>query len=141
MRPFTLPTPTRARTTPTGLTGESARRSLPSCCRRFRKKMENPHSRSGWARPPTCILNPIWNLPYSDNPEAVRAYDEARNGYERHDLQAEITSLKRAVEIDPKFTRAWLWLGEIYMFARQPEQALQAYRKAVNVDPQEALSY
>src|SRR6267378_7694338 len=193
MRPFTLPTPTRARTTPTGLTGESARRSLPSCCRRFRKKMvgsptdvhleshvelpkgyspelpknvdlkedfaeyhatyaikdgmlltqraflvklrevpvskyelykkfskvvENDHNLyialSSGKSSPMSYQDGIWNLPYSDNPEAVRAYDEARNGYERHDLQAEITSLKRAVEIDPKFTRAWLWLGEIY---------------------------
>ncbi|OLB87217.1 MAG: hypothetical protein AUI17_03065 [Acidobacteriales bacterium 13_2_20CM_2_55_5] len=113
--------------------------------KKFSKVVENDHNLyialSSGKSSPMSYQDGIWNLPYSDNPEAVRAYDEARNGYERHDLQAEITSLKRAVEIDPKFTRAWLWLGEIYMFARQPEQALQAYRKAVNVDPQEALSY
>ena len=91
--------------------------------------------------PPTSYQDAIWKLPYSDNPEAARAYDEARNAYERRDLQGEIASLKRAVEIDPKFTRAWLWLGEIYMFAKQPEKALKAYRKAIEVDPQEAVSY
>ena len=90
---------------------------------------------------PTAYQDAIWKLPYSDNPEAVRAYDDARNGYERHDLQGEIASLKHAVEIDPKFTRAWLWLGEIYLFAQQPDKAVQAYRKAIDVDPQEAVSH
>jgi tetratricopeptide (TPR) repeat protein len=49
--------------------------------------------------------------------------------------------LKRAVEIDPKFVRAWLWLGEIYKATRQNDQALQSYRKAIEIDPEQAVSY
>jgi tetratricopeptide (TPR) repeat protein len=82
----------------------------------------------------------IWKLPYSENPEAARAYDQAKDEYDKHDTQAEIASLKRAVEIDPKFTRAWLWLGEIYKFTRQSDLAVQAYRKAVDID-QQPVSY
>ena len=83
----------------------------------------------------------IWELPYSNNPEAARAYDEARNQFQKGNTLLEITSLRRAVEIDPKFTRAWLWLGEIYRFTRQADLALQAYQKAVEVAPQEPVTY
>ncbi len=85
--------------------------------------------------------NEIWNLPYSQNAEAARLYDDAREQYQRNDTQAEVASLKRAVEIDPKFVRAWLWLGEIYKFLRQNDQALQAYRRAIEADPQQSVSY
>ena len=85
--------------------------------------------------------NEIWNLPYSQNTEAARLYDDAREQSQRNDAQAEITSLKRAVEIDPKFVRAWLWLGEIYKWTRQNDLALQAYRKAIEIDPEQAVSY
>jgi tetratricopeptide (TPR) repeat protein len=83
----------------------------------------------------------IWELPYSENSEAARAYDEAKGAYDRHDLPGEVAALKRAVEIDPKFMRAWLWLGEIYKFMRQSDAALQAYRKAIEVDPTEPIGY
>jgi tetratricopeptide (TPR) repeat protein len=83
----------------------------------------------------------IWELPYSSNPEASRAYDEARNEFQKKNILQEIASLRRAVEIDPKFTRAWLWLGEIYKFTRQTDLALQAFQKAIEVAPEEPVSY
>jgi tetratricopeptide (TPR) repeat protein len=83
----------------------------------------------------------IWELPYSSNPEASRAYDEARDEFQKKNILQEIASLRRAVEIDPKFTRAWLWLGEIYKVTGQEDLAIQAYQKAVEVAPQEPVSY
>jgi tetratricopeptide (TPR) repeat protein len=85
--------------------------------------------------------NEIWNLPYSQNAEAGRLYDDAREQSQRNDTQAEVASLKRAVEVDPKFVLAWLWLGEIYKATRQNDQALQSYRKAIEIDPEQAISY
>lgn len=83
----------------------------------------------------------IWDLPYSENAEAVRAYDEARDRYQHQDVAGEIASLNHALEIDPKFTRAWLWLGEIYKSTGQMDRALQSYRRAIEIDPQQAVSY
>ena len=83
----------------------------------------------------------VWDLPYSKNAEAARLYDDARQRYEEHNLQGEIEALKRAVELDPTFTRAWLWLGEIYKFNRQVDLAVQAFRKAIEIEPQQAVSY
>jgi tetratricopeptide (TPR) repeat protein len=83
----------------------------------------------------------IWNLPYSNNTDAARLYDDARAAFQRNDIQGEIAALKRAVELDPQFIRAWLWLGDIYKFNRQTDLALQAYRKAIEIDPEQPVSY
>jgi tetratricopeptide (TPR) repeat protein len=83
----------------------------------------------------------IWELPYSANQEASRAYDDARDAFQKKNTLQEIASLRRAVDIDPKFARAWLWLGEIYKFTQQLDLALQAYQKAVEVAPQEPVAY
>jgi len=89
----------------------------------------------------TSYQEEIWALPVSGNAEANKLYDDAREQSGRNDTQAEITSLRRAVEIDPKWVRAWLWLGEIYKGMRQNDLALEAYRKAVVIDPDQAVSY
>ena len=85
--------------------------------------------------------NAIWNLPLSEKSQAKTAYLDAQERFQKRDLQGEIASLRRAVEIDPKFTRAWLWLGEIYKFTRQTDEALKAYRAAIDVEPQQPVSY
>lgn len=82
----------------------------------------------------------IWNLPDSDNPDAMKAYKAAEteiNG----DVPATIESLKRAVELDRKFVRAWLWMGQLYVFRRQRDLATEIFRKAIEADPHQAISY
>lgn len=90
---------------------------------------------------PSSLQDAVWKLPYSNNPEAARAYDDARNEYKKHNTEGEIAALKRAVQIDPKFTRAWLWIAEVYKFQRNPDLAVEAYRSAIANDPQQPLSY
>jgi tetratricopeptide (TPR) repeat protein len=113
--------------------------------KKFNKALTDDHELyivlSSRTAPVGSYQNAIWNLPLSDKPQATRAYEEAREEFQKRDLLAEIASLRRAVEIDPKFTRAWLWLGEIYKFSRQTDEALKAYRTAIDVDPQQAVSY
>ncbi len=116
---------------------------------KFRKAVEddyNSHAllssaNSSATSSPDSYQDEIWELPYSDNQDAAKAYDDAREEYKKNDPQAEIASLKRAVGLDPKFTRAWLWLGEIYKSRRQHDLALQAYRKALEVDSTQPVSY
>ncbi len=83
----------------------------------------------------------IWTLPYSTNPQAAEAYEDARRRYNNRDTAGGVESLNRAVQIDPKFTRAWLWLADVYMYHRQNDSALAALRSAIANDPQETLSY
>jgi tetratricopeptide (TPR) repeat protein len=113
----------------------------------FRKAVEDDYGRytslsvGNSSSSITNYQNEIWNLPYSTNAEAGRLYDDARAAFQRHDVQGEISNLKKAVDVDPKFVRAWLWLGEIYKFTRQNDLAVQCYKKAIEIDPQQAVSY
>jgi len=90
---------------------------------------------------PASFQEAIWTLPDSGNAEASRGYDEARNRYDSGDTEGEIAALRHAVEVDPKFTRAWLWMSEIYAYQRKPDLALEALRSAIANNPQQALSY
>ena len=90
---------------------------------------------------PFSYQDEIWNLPYSQNGEAARLYDDARERANHGDKAGEIATLTKAVELDPKFVRAWLWLGEIHKELRQNDFALQSYRKAIEIDPEQAVSY
>jgi tetratricopeptide (TPR) repeat protein len=83
----------------------------------------------------------IWELPYSNNPEAARTYDQAREEFQKNNRLGEIASLQHAVEIDPKFARAWLWLGEIYKVSGQFALAIEAYKKGLEAAPEEPVSY
>jgi tetratricopeptide (TPR) repeat protein len=93
--------------------------------------------------PPTMASyqEALRNLPNSNNPDAARAYDEARNYFQKQDVKGGIASLNRAVELDPKFVRAWLMLGEFYKFTMQPDESLEAYRKAIAIDPRLNIVY
>ncbi len=81
----------------------------------------------------------IRELPPSSNPEANRTYDEAREEFQKMNIPQGIATLQRAVEMDPEFTRAWVWLGQMYQLTRQSDLAIHAYQKAVEADPQEPV--
>ena len=90
------------------------------------------------AIPEGSHMEQITSLPGSTNPEAEDAFEDMANA---HDPAGAVASIQRAVELDPKFTRGWLTLGEMFTVLRQPDSALRAYRKAVEGDPQQPLAY
>jgi tetratricopeptide (TPR) repeat protein len=49
--------------------------------------------------------------------------------------------LKHAVELDPKFTRAWVALAQAYTGTGEPREAVNSYVKAIKGDPQQSLLY
>jgi tetratricopeptide (TPR) repeat protein len=87
------------------------------------------------------FLNGIWQLPDSDSPEANRLEADARSTMKQGDHPTSISGLKRVVELDPKFTRAWLELGLIYMASGKGDSAVDALRKAINLDPSQLISH
>jgi tetratricopeptide (TPR) repeat protein len=66
---------------------------------------------------------------------ARRAYEEAGRKTSRRDFEGAIASLKRAVEIEPRFAAAWNHLGTIaYQTQRYPD-AESYFRKGIEADP------
>jgi cytochrome c-type biogenesis protein CcmH/NrfG len=71
----------------------------------------------------------------------VQYENDARDAMMRQDVQGAISSLRSAVNQDPKFARAWLLLGSLFYLPSQQDEALEAYRSGVNADPSQAVSY
>ena len=71
---------------------------------------------------PASYHDAVGSLPDSNNQQAEKQYDDASEQYKLRNTAGEIESLKQAVQIDPKFTRAWLWMAEIYAYRREQEQ-------------------
>jgi len=87
------------------------------------------------------MRNQVWALPASSDPKALQSEEEAKAAIQQGSPQGAIDGFKRAVSQDPKFTRDWIWLGEMYLGLMQKDAGVAALRKAVESDPQQPLSY
>ena len=93
--------------------------------------------------PPAAIpqfLRDLRFLPESNSPEANQLEADARNAMGRGDRSATVNAFKRVVEVDPKFTRAWLELATVYMASGNSDSTLDAVRKAIDSDPKQLVA-
>ncbi len=79
------------------------------------------------------------SLPDSENAEAAKAFQDAQE--QRSSVTSVTESLKRAVSLDPKFTRAWLALSQMYSMTQDNDSAREALRKAIQADPRQLVLY
>ena len=96
-----------------------------------------PFINGGSRLPP--LLNGVWQLPDSDSVNANRLESEARDAVKTQTPSDTASAFKRAVEADPKFTRAWLELAIVTMSSGQIDSALGYFQKAVDVDPKQVF--
>ena len=80
-------------------------------------------------------------LPNSTNADALQAESSGRESMRAGDLPSAIGEMKHAVDLDPKFTRAWIELGVIYVGTQQKTTSLEVFQKAVAADPKQVLPY
>jgi tetratricopeptide (TPR) repeat protein len=80
-------------------------------------------------------VNALNNLPDSGNAEALRLETAGRDALEKRDWQGAVSSFYRAVAADPKFTRAWVVLGEVLLTQKQNDDGMDAFHKAIAIDP------
>jgi tetratricopeptide (TPR) repeat protein len=86
------------------------------------------------------FMTGIVELPPSSSSDANQSEADARNAVGQGDRSTAVTAFKRAVELDPKFTRAWLLLGIVYMTSGQTDSALDVFRKAIDSDPKQVVA-
>jgi tetratricopeptide (TPR) repeat protein len=67
---------------------------------------------------------------------AVREYHEAQKLLTKHDVEAAVRRLERAVNIAPQFSGAWNNLGTIAYQRQKYPQAAECFRKALAQDPE-----
>jgi tetratricopeptide (TPR) repeat protein len=113
--------------------------------KKFAKAVGNDHelyvALSSGDSPADSLQSAIDRLPGSDNPEAARAYDAALAAAQKNNTQGAIDSLKHAMESDPHFVRARMWLSQLYVFTGQRDLALEELRMAYDADPQLPVTY
>jgi tetratricopeptide (TPR) repeat protein/transglutaminase-like putative cysteine protease len=85
------------------------------------------------------FMKEMMGLPESNSSEANRLETDGRNAAGKRDNPAATNALQRAVELDPKFTRAWLELVTMLMVGKQNDAALDAARKAIDSDPKNLI--
>lgn len=61
--------------------------------------------------------------------------DQANNRINTEMLQRAMEQYQKIVELDPKDADSWLLLGRLRHIAKQPAEAEQAFRKALDLDP------
>jgi len=83
----------------------------------------------------------IWALPPSSDPVAAQYEEDARNAFMQNDPENGISSLRSAVEKDPKFARGWLLLGSVLSAKQEQDDAIEAFRNALSADDTQPVCY
>jgi tetratricopeptide (TPR) repeat protein len=81
------------------------------------------------------------DLASSASSEAMEAESKAREAGRSGAFGSAIAGMKRAVELDPKFARAWVELGSFYVLERQERAAIESFQKAIEAEPKQAFTY
>ena len=67
---------------------------------------------------------------------AHREYEAAQKRLARRDVEGAVAHFERAVELAPRFSEAWNYLGTIAYQARDYTRAESCFRKALDADPE-----
>jgi outer membrane protein OmpA-like peptidoglycan-associated protein len=71
----------------------------------------------------------------TSNRKAIALFEKAKRHYVMKDYETAALDLMEAAEADPEFVEAWLLLGQVQTDAGKLDEAIIAYRTAVDLDP------
>jgi len=77
----------------------------------------------------------------SSNAEANKLVQEAREAFQRRELDGASDSLQQALKLDDHYKDAWLLLGGVRLAQGRTNEGLTALRKAIEVDPKDTRTY
>jgi len=66
--------------------------------------------------------------------KAERLFFSAIDEYQERSYDRALASLKKAIDLDPSFTEAWILRGDIQADNRQHEQAIDSYQSAIRTN-------
>jgi len=78
---------------------------------------------------------------HSINPDAQRFLEQGRSAMMNGDPRSAASFLERAVELDPKWSDAWIVLGGVRLMQRETDTGLDALRKAISLAPTNSRAY
>jgi tetratricopeptide (TPR) repeat protein len=72
---------------------------------------------------------------------SVPHYNRGAEEFRQRNYPEAVRHFRAAVEADPRFHRAWAYLGLSLAAADQVDEAIEAYRKCIDIDPQYHKAY
>jgi tetratricopeptide (TPR) repeat protein len=78
-------------------------------------------------------------LAHPTPPKAIKEYFAAKTTLAGGDLDKSIVHFERAVQLHPQFLEAWNDLGVVYVKQKRFPEAVEAFRKAAELDPASAM--
>jgi tetratricopeptide (TPR) repeat protein len=73
----------------------------------------------------------------SENAEAMLFFNQAEKSYASGKYEDAIQGYSRAIELDPKFAKAWVYMGDSYLGLKNSRKAIECYRKAIEINPKD----
>lgn len=73
--------------------------------------------------------------------EPKTAQDYFRMGQISANLNNSIQYLSKAIDLDPNYTEAYAWRGQVFMAQKQYDQALADFNQAISLNPRHAEYY
>src|ERR1044071_9944221 len=71
----------------------------------------------------------------SDNPSAIRIYEQATRFVDARQFDKALDAIKTALDKDSTFVEAWILKGNVLEDRGKYEEAIEAYKKAVSIRP------
>jgi len=71
----------------------------------------------------------------TSNNRARRAFEDGVQKYNLRDISSAAESFRDAVRIDPDFIEAYIVMGEMFQSAERFQEALDAYQRAIEINP------
>ncbi|HOK37445.1 MAG TPA: OmpA family protein [Bacteroidales bacterium] len=84
---------------------------------------------------PCIILFSQEKSKYTTNKKAIKSFNKSVALMERHQNNAAVMEINKAVEIDPGFLEAWLLKAEIHDFLGDVWESYLAYKNVFEIDP------
>lgn len=71
----------------------------------------------------------------TESKKALKAYKKAEKAYRHYELDKTLRHLSKAIYEDSTFIEAFLLLGDVFAEQKKIERAIEAYEKAIEIDP------
>ena len=82
----------------------------------------------------TCALSAQEEYSIS-NRRAIGQFEMAKRYYILRNYENSVDKLMEALRVEPEFIEAWLLLGQVQTDAYNIEESVEAYQRAVDIDP------
>jgi tetratricopeptide (TPR) repeat protein len=81
---------------------------------------------------------PAWR---SENAEAMKYFNEAEKFFSTGKYEEAVKGYSKAIELDPKFAKAWVYLGDAYMGVGNSARGIECYKKAIEINPNDRQAH